>query len=340
MSSFGESPHIGRFKVSPGDCETCSARTEEKEMGTKMNRYRRYLLAITGAAIVAVVGTSNTLAAPDRTFTRIDFPGANTKETQAWGIGPSGEIVGNYRSDGRLHGYLLSEGEFTTIDVAGSSLTLANDINARGDIVGGYGDRDQKAHGFLLSGGKLTTIDFPDATFTAALGINSRGDIVGRYFDARKVEHGFLLSGGQFIPIDFPGATGTGAYKINPRGDIVGFYTDAGGNTHGYLLSGDQFTTIDVPGATSTGATGINARGDIVGAYFADAKFHGYLLSGDHLTTIDFPGATSTLLIAINPRGDIVGNFDRISGFVYTKQRSGDHAHGRQEVPKADGVIR
>ncbi len=81
-----------------------------------MNRIRRSLLATAGAAILAVVGTPNTLAESDPTFTTIDFPGAVL--TQALGINPRGDIVGPYQSgDLKLHGYLLSGGNFTTIDV-------------------------------------------------------------------------------------------------------------------------------------------------------------------------------------------------------------------------------
>src|SRR5262245_49992347 len=82
-------------------------------------------------------------------FTSWDFPGAT--RTTAFNINPRGDIVGLYRSSGTeacegivsgfvCHGYLLSGGEFTSIDFPGATQTIANGINARGDIGGLYTD--------------------------------------------------------------------------------------------------------------------------------------------------------------------------------------------------------
>jgi hypothetical protein len=56
-------------------------------------------------------------------FTTIDFPISVT--TSAFGINNQGEIVGGY--DG--HGFLLSGGTFTTIDVPNSFSTVVEEIN-------------------------------------------------------------------------------------------------------------------------------------------------------------------------------------------------------------------
>jgi probable HAF family extracellular repeat protein len=91
------------------------------------------------------------------------------------------------------HGFLLSRGIFSTIDVPEATFTEAFKINSRGDIVGTYDSADARRHGFLFSRGSFTTIDVPGATLTAAFGINPRGDIVGRYI-SDGVSHGYLLS--------------------------------------------------------------------------------------------------------------------------------------------------
>ena len=63
------------------------------------------------------------------------------------------------QAGGNLHGFLLSNGTFTTIDVPGAIFgTVAFGINPPGDIVGAYADSGD-VHGFLLSKGKFTTID-------------------------------------------------------------------------------------------------------------------------------------------------------------------------------------
>jgi len=299
-----------------------------------MQRQQRlYLLALSFVLLAVFALTQNlrVKASDDEhaTFTTIDPPGAIYAE--ATYMSPSGEIVGRYydgsvctlpcvADDGHNHGFLLSGGEFTTIDFPGAVFTGAVGINPQGDIVGRYDAAGGRQHGYLLSGGEFTAIDFPGATLTTAFGINPRGDIVGQYRSADAKLHGYLLSGGEFTTIDFPGATGTAAWKINPAGDIAGRYTSTDGKSHVFLLSNGEFTSIDFPGAFDTAPAaipfvGINAPGDIVSSYCdgapctpaSNGKVHGFLLTEGEFTSIDFPGAFLTAASGINNRGDIVG---------------------------------
>jgi hypothetical protein len=104
------------------------------------------------------------------------------------------------------HGYLLSGGNFSTIDVPGISFGFASEINSRGEIVGSY--FNGQSFRYLLSGGNYIPIDaraqFPGATFTNALGSNPSGDVVGRYV-LGGVSPGYLWSGGQFSTMDISG---------------------------------------------------------------------------------------------------------------------------------------
>ena len=202
-------------------------------------------------------------------FIQIDFPGA--KATKAIGIDPRGDIVGIYcldisrqcaKGNKNDHGFLLSEGEFTTIDFPGALETEAYKINPRGQILGSYVDPEGRSHLFLLSEREFTTSNIPGAFETVSL-----PPIPPQLW---------------FTTIDFPGAVETaidGANAgLNARGDIVGDYCAVPPlpckpqNVHGLLLSEGEFTTIDVPGALGTSAYGINARGDIVGFFNVDAN--------------------------------------------------------------------
>jgi uncharacterized membrane protein len=58
--------------------------------------------------------------------------------------------VGRYISSGASHGFLLSNGELTSIDVPGATFTSARGINCLGDIVGEYRDAGGRVHGFML----------------------------------------------------------------------------------------------------------------------------------------------------------------------------------------------
>jgi uncharacterized membrane protein len=93
---------------------------------------------------------------------------------------------------GTLHGFLLDDGVFTTIDAPGATWTGISGINDRGQMIGVYGDTDGKPHGFLLNQGVVTTIDVPGATVTIPFGINNRGEIVGGFIDAWGIQHGFV----------------------------------------------------------------------------------------------------------------------------------------------------
>jgi uncharacterized membrane protein len=92
-------------------------------------------------------------------FTTIDFPAAvDTAPTgDKGGINARGDIVSFYCAfepcsfdNDSIHGFLLSNGEFTTIDFPGGHATTPFGINARGDIVGPYNDASGHTHGFLL----------------------------------------------------------------------------------------------------------------------------------------------------------------------------------------------
>jgi hypothetical protein len=106
-----------------------------------------------------------------------------------------GDIVGGYSTAGVGHGFVLSDGQFTTIDApGGATFTNVTAIDSRGEMVGRY-TVGGVTHAYLLSGGQFSAFDYPGATFTGATAISPSGDIVGRYRDANNVFHGFLLVG-------------------------------------------------------------------------------------------------------------------------------------------------
>ena len=126
------------------------------------------------------------------------------------------------------HGFLVSGGTFTQIDVPGAIGTEVRGINDAGQIVGTFYNSTGPRHGFLDSGGIFTRIDMPGADWTEAYGINDAGQVVGN-FQSKSPTHGFLDSGGTFTQIDVPGAQVTLAYGINDAGQIVGtFYNSTG----------------------------------------------------------------------------------------------------------------
>jgi hypothetical protein len=78
----------------------------------------------------------------------LDAPGSTN--TYPYGINNSGQIAGQYNAS-RLHGFLLDQGNYTTLDVPGSTQNNAAGINDAGLIVGTYFDSRGIHHGYLAT---------------------------------------------------------------------------------------------------------------------------------------------------------------------------------------------
>ena len=224
------------------------------------------------------------------------------------------------------------EYEFIEIAPPGSIESHANGINAQGDIVGRFIDKNGQSHAFLWSNGSYRLIDTDRYTFYAAYGINARGDILA---DDANVDAAYLLRKGEVIKISFPGALWTSALKINDAGDIVGAYGEVPytecGPYHGFLLSNGEYTQIELPVDDVSGIVvhGINDAGELVGVYTLEGcdesnpAYHGFLRGDGSFTKIDAPNSTATVAFGINERGAIVGIYDRAGershGFLFWK---------------------
>ena len=100
-----------------------------------------------------------------------------------------------------VHGFVLTNGTFTTIDFptqpsAGPMVTYAVGINDAGDIVGGYNDDDvfQTRRGYVLKGGVFRRFDVPGSMMTDLFGLNETGEIVEIYQDPEDGQFYSFLS--------------------------------------------------------------------------------------------------------------------------------------------------
>jgi probable HAF family extracellular repeat protein len=193
--------------------------------------------------------------------------------------------VGYYSDAAGTHGFLLDQGNYTTLDVPGSGFTYATGINASGQVVGFYFDAGGIGHGFLFDHASYTTLDVPGSTSTEAYGINDSGQIVGSY-SAGRAAPGFLLDNDSYTTLDVPRIlpypSNLTLAGINASGEIVGyivgFDVDLFQTSRGFLLNQGSYTTLGVvPGAAFTEAYGINASGQIVGSYDDAVGRHGFL---------------------------------------------------------------
>jgi uncharacterized membrane protein len=305
-------------------------------------KQRQYMTTV--SLIVALTGLSPVMAA-NVTYRPIDYPGAS----QTWAnavnrtsstFGFLVEVVGTYVDIQGEHGFLLSRGQYTTLDVPGGTSTTALGINDRHEIVGTYRDRNNGLTcNYKYSQGTYTHIlDSCDIghNHDSVRGINNAGALVGRTCCNGLAHHtGFVKSPTFFSNrLDVPGSTETEIRGIDnnavPR--MVGYYRTADGHSHGALFTGNQTTGMSfdfVPGAYSTVTTGINDSGQIVG-WFTDALnrnrrgFLRFLDGGQGDITFNYPGGQHTQANGVsNP--DSIGRFNVVG--TYFPQGSLD-THG------------
>jgi uncharacterized membrane protein len=295
-------------------------------MPVKLSRYwscsmqnilRVALLWIGWAAMPAVC-----LADPF-TFTSFDVPGSiavpGGVTSEADGINSSGQIAGEFTDKNGVHGFLLSQGMFSTLDFPGATFTGPRGINDRGQIVGLY-MAGGNTHGFLDSAGQFTTIDFPGADSTTVRGINDSGSIEGIYFSS-GVRHSFLLKNGIFSTIDPPNSNSSAAFGINNLGDIL-IDTPAGGV---FLFNNNVYTAVNLAGI----GRGLNDLGEIVGN--ANDGINGFFDINGGFNLLGFPGAAFNDLHAVNNSRVIVGDYVDNAGV--------EHALIATPVPEPTTVV-
>jgi hypothetical protein len=255
--------------------------------------------------------------------------------SNAGGINPQGDIVGNYTDGaGKMHGFLLSAGQFTTIDAPGSLVgttgtltTAARGISPSGEIVGQFNA--------VFNPPLSTTAPVDSPEYCPASGSNA-------------CTKGFVYRRGKFEAVIFPGHPGAIAGRITPDGSMYGCLHDvlemADMFSAAWIRSGDTLTytslaagggelsdpTLSFPNSMHGGAT---PDGSIVTGFYVDMTAkpnhtHGYVLLNGILRTYDVPNSTRTVVWDINPGGAMVGTYDDSRG-----------RHGFLQLPDGSGPV-
>ncbi len=255
----------------------------------------------------------------------------------------SNQVVGLYYDPGmgNSHGFLMSGGTFTSLDVPGATSTFALGINNSGLIVGGYAVNGQVVHGFLLSGGAFTTVDVPGAINTELDGINNSNHVAGTYANSAGV-HAFLLKSGVITTIDAPGSNNTSTNSLNNSDQIVGIYTLTGQtNSHGFLYTDGNFKSVDFPGAVSTFINSVSDAGVLAGNHSgADQVKHGFVETNGpfaYVGNATFPGCCT--LTVLDTSTNLVVTTIPIGGISYPFGITPDQTHLYVAIGNAVDVI-
>lgn len=242
-------------------------------------------------------------------------PNGMSRRTAIGGINPAGDVVGTYTDGvGRQHGFLLSGGRFTTIDVPGSFVgapgnlpSVARGIGPSGDIVGQF----TAPYNPPLS----TSVGFDSPAYCPS----------ATPPQSAACTKGFLYSRGSFAVVLFPGHPGAIPGRILPDGSIYGCLHDF--DTMGSMFSAAWTRLGDTSIAAGGGALfdpalsypnsmhgGATPDGSVVTGFYIDMAVtpnhqHGYFLQNGVLQTYDVPNSTLTVVWDINPGREAVGTY-------------------------------
>ena len=280
------------------------------------------------------------------TFESIDVPGVDILELTA--SSDFEDYAGNTRSPdgGKIIGFTLIDGVFTTYDFPGSKNTFFYALGNDGTAAGHYEDSDGLYHGVVLENGELREYDFPDAVQTFIYGISdATGALTGSFIDASGVRRGFSAD----TIVEVPGAAATYADFVSASGAIVGSYIDSDGTYQAYARAPDgRLGFADILTAFDLEYLflhGINDVGIIVGrAKAVDDVPRTYAGRFGQMHELRFPGSVSTEGYNINQDGSVVGHYDspdgRRHGFIarLTTEAESTHFNNAYTVTLSKGL--
>jgi len=274
------------------------------------------------------------------------FPFAVNTQGQTVGASENG-VVDPQTGVNELRAVLWEDGEMTDLGSFGGNQNVAQDINARGQIVGYslntipdpfslfdfffFGSTNgTQARAFLLQRGQmqdLGTLGGPDAL---ALLINRRGQIAGNSYTSSTPNpitglppiDPFFWENGKMADVGTLGGASGFVNALNNRGEVIGVsslaanpaacFTEFDPNCHPFLWH--QGKLIDLNTSTIGGspitADAINDTGEIVGgAAFPSRVFDAYVWKNGVATDLGtLSGDCGSHASAINSRGQVVGN--------------------------------
>lgn len=281
-------------------------------------------MKLTFALLLLMASMPFVMAQAGGTYETINFPGAN--ETVAEGIDTAGDIVGWFVDSGdNTHGFLLSGGSYTQLDVTGTTQgTAAFGINDVRQIVGSSTSLGLFVYDVESQTYTTYIYDGSDYSLETGASINNAGVVVGWARNPAGHYVGLELRDSTLKAVRIPGATSTQLTSINNSGAIIAVATSASGVQTSYLAQGSgAFKQIVVPDQPTAYAVATNDSNVLAGNYHPTDRLSGFEWQRMGLfKPINEPNVQCTYATGINGEGQVVGSYgcDIVGqqGFIWT----------------------
>lgn len=269
----------------------------------------------------------------------IDHP--DSFGVSAMHLNERGQVAGRFFTaagcDAPEVSFVWTDGVLQLFTLEGAYSTMAESVNDRGFVTGGYRveprprDPDTGSclfgprQGFVISPeGEVSNL--PWSTYHSVVNVMSpSGWIVGPMMESEcdsgsepGCVQSFLYDGSELIRIQVGESPATDATDISSRGEVVGSFFHDANWMRGYRFRGGAYQLIDIPNALHTVPTGINTAGDVVGAVSLPGKgWVPFLLKGGRYALIELVGVvglTKPTVWDVNDAGKISGWFTGADG--------------------------
>ncbi len=209
-----------------------------------------------------------------------DLGALGASYSQAYGINATGQVVGQSISGG-FRAFITGPNGVGMKDMGTlGDYSIANSINAAGQVVGDYGIKEYSSdHSFITGPNGVGMTDLgalPGGNWTHASGINATGQVTGASTTTDAI-HAFITGPNGVGMTDLgalPGRNYSYANGINAAGQVVGWSntTQNGWSAHAFITgpNGVGMTELGSPGGGISQAYGINDAGQAIG-YFVSA---------------------------------------------------------------------
>jgi len=176
-----------------------------------------------------------------------------------------------------------ANGQAEDLGHLGSSVSMAYDINDRGEVVGYTKIGRTTVHGFLFRNGTMIDIGSLGGE-SGAHGINNKSEIVGSSRDSLARFRAFLWEDGNMNDLGTLGGQDSNARAINDRSWIIGNAQTEDGSQHGFLYRDGKMVDLNTlidrrDGWVITDAFRLNQKGQIAAVAQRNGLKHAVLLS-------------------------------------------------------------